>query len=185
MKKGTGIMLVVSFAVLALIVVFVKSYTKLTTLNTEVINKESDINVQLNRKNEQILSLLSLIKENEIDAKELLDDFDKEIDEFKKLNDIDLKCNKNNKISELVNKLFEVIPKELLEKEEVKNSINDIISTETRIINAKNNYNNAVDDYNKKIKSLPASIIARFRGFKEKKLFEISVNINNILEVEE
>lgn len=184
MKKGTGIMLIICFVALALIVVFVKSYSKLTKLNTEVINKESDINVQLSRKNTQIQSLIDNLLKNNYENKELIDNINKELDDFKKIDNIDLKCDKNNKISELINKIFESISKELLEKEELKDNINEIISTENRLNIAKNNYNNAVDDYNKKVKNFPSSIISNFRGFKEKNQFEIIEKINNVLEVE-
>ena len=44
----------------------------------------------------------------------------------------------------------------------------------------KNNYNQAVNDYNSKINSFPSSIIASFRGFKDRKLFVVNEEIMSI-----
>lgn len=184
MKKGTGLFLILSFFALAIIVVVVKSYTKLTTVNTEVINKESDINVQLSRKMSQVNNFVELNNKYLIDDGSILNNLINETNEFLSLEDIDLKCEKNNKISELLNSFFAEISKELLENEEVKTAINDILSTEKRIETAKNNYNTAVNVYNKQIKKFPSSIISSIRGFKEKKEFEVSVKVLNILEEE-
>ena len=62
MKKGTGLLLVLSLLALLLIIVVVKSYRALSIANEEVKNKEVDINVQLTRKKEQITNLIKVSK---------------------------------------------------------------------------------------------------------------------------
>lgn len=185
MKKGTGVLLIVSALVLCLIIVIVKSYSSLTSLNTEVTNKESDLNVQLTRKKEQINSLLEKCKEK-VDDKELLNETEKLIEEFKSIYDDDTKVKeeKNKKLTELVNKLFEKNGVELLINEEIKTTFNEIISTEKRMETAKNNYNKAIEDFNSKVKGFPSSIIASIRGFKTKNTFDMDVTIKNIIEEE-
>ena len=178
MKKGTVPLLIISAIVLCLIIVVVKSYRSLSTLNEEVINKESDINVQLSRKKEQITNLINNCKDY-IKEDTLL----KEIEELNNSlikNNIFDKSNINKELSIKINKLFEEKKDELLKNDNISIIINEILSTEKRIDTAKNNYNQAVNDYNNKINSFPSSIIASIRGFKEKELFELKEEIKSI-----
>ena len=48
---------------------------------------------------------------------------------------------------------------------------------------ARNNYNDAVKDYNKSIKVFPKNIIAGMFGFEKKEYFEAKEEANNVPEV--
>ena len=178
MKKGTIPLLIISAIVLCLIIVVVKSYRSLSILKEEVVNKESDINVQLSRKKEQITNLIDNCKDYIKD-----DILLKEIEGLNKSlvnGDISNKSDINKELSKKINELFEDKKEELLNNETITNTIKEILSTEKRIETAKNNYNQAVNDYNSKINSFPSSIIASFRGFKDRKLFVVNEEIMSI-----
>ena len=181
MKKGTGILLIVSFLVLALIIVVVKSYSSLSTLNTDVSNKESDLNVQLSRKKEQVSNLINKLKEKDetIDLNKINDSLDKLKD-----SDIKVKGENNELLTKMLNELFSNIDQEIINNEEIKTIIKDILSTEKRIETAVNNYNQVIDDYNSKVNGFPSSIIASVRGFKVKERFEISTKLVDIFDTE-
>ena len=178
MKKGTIPLLIISAIVLCLIIVVVKSYRSLSILNEEVINKESDINVQLSRKKEQVINLINNCK-GYIKEDELLTDIETLNDSLIK-GSVSDKSNINKELSTKINELINNKKTELLKNENINNSINELLSTEKRIETAKNNYNQAVNDYNSKINSFPSSIISNFRGFKEKKMFVVKEEIKSI-----
>ena len=184
MKKGTGWLLLGSAIVLILIIIVVKSYSSLSTLNEDVKNRESDLNVQLTRKKEQVSNLVEI-------GKELLSGNEEILNEIGNVNEkitsgkIKDKSKNNDDLSTLLNKLFENVNSELLKDEKINVSIDEIFSTEKRINNAKNNYNKVVEDYNSKVGSFPSSIIASIRGFSKKDIFDVSVVIKDLRESEE
>lgn len=183
MKKGTGLLLIVSTIVLILLIIVVKSYRNLSTLNEDVLNKEADINVQLTRKKEQVKNIINLSKKYISNEDELFNNLEQNNNSLELIETYIVKDkNKvNEKINNLLNELFSKYSDNLLKDEEIKTVIEDIYSTEKRIATASTNYNNAVNDYNSKINSFPSSIIAFFRGFKTKDNFT-TTKINNIIE---
>ena len=182
MKKGTGLMLIISALVLILIIIVVKSYSSLTVTKEEVINKESDINVQLSRKKEQVSNLISISREL-ISEEELINEIEK-VNEVLIKEGIKEKSNNNKQLSTLLNQFFEKHKTEVISNEKLLASLDEILSTEKRFINAQTNYNKAVDDYNSNVNGFPSSIIASIRGFKEKPTFDISIEIKDIRDSE-
>ena len=184
MKKGTGWLLLGSALALILIIIVVKSYSSLSALNEDVKNRESDLNVQLTRKKEQVSSLIEV-------SKELINDEEELINEIETINSklvekgIKEKSDNNDKLSTLLNKLLEKITPELLKNEEITVSINGLLLTEQRIKTAMTNYNKVVDDYNSKVSNFPSLIIASIRGFNKKDVFNTSVEIKDIRVSEE
>jgi len=184
MKKGTGLLLVLSLLALLLIIVVVKSYRALSIANEEVKNKEVDINVQLTRKKEQITNLIKVSKKYINNEETLLKEIEQRSDSFEIVDKTlaRVKCTVNEELVELLNKLFSKYDESMLQDEELKTAISDIISTEKRISVAQANYNKAVDEYNAKVRNFPTSLIAKLRGFSRKDRFTTSINLNNILE---
>ena len=184
MKKGTIPLLIISAIVLCLIIVVVKSYRNLSTLKEEVKNKETNISVQLSREKEQVNKLIEL-------SRKYIKNEDSFFTELEMLNDsletADIyvargKAGINERIIIALNELFDKYNDKALKDEELRTAIGDILSTEKRIDTAVKNFNNAVSEYNSKINSFPASIIASIRGFKKIDIFKVSVKLNNILE---
>ena len=183
MKKGTGWLLLGSFLALILIIVVVKSYSSLSSTKEDVINRESDLKVQLTRKKEQVSNLVKVFKESTSDNIELLNEIEK-ISESITKGSIKENSSVNNQISSLINQLFEKTSLELLKRESISISINEILSTEKRINTAITNFNNAVKNYNSKVSGFPSSIIAKFRGFSKKELFDLPIEIKDLRESE-
>ena len=73
---------------------------------------------------------------------------------------------------------------QLKSNENVSNLMTGVESTENRIATERMRYNNAVTDYNTKIKLLPGSIIANMFGFTEKTLFKSDVGANKAVKVQ-
>ena len=179
MKKGTGWLLLGSFLVLILIIVVVKSYSSLSSTKEDVINRESDLNVQLTRKKEQISNLVKVFQESTSDNEELLNEIESISKSIVK-GSIKDKSKINNKITSLLNQLFENTSLEFLKEEKISTSIDEILSTEKRINTAITNYNNAVDDFNGNVGGFPSSIIAKLRGFDKKELFDLPIEVKDL-----
>ena len=182
MKKGTGLFLIVSLLVLILIIVVVKSYSSLSSLKEDTINKEADINVQINKKIEQISSLIEMKKE--IIEEDKYNIISSTLSELKKIEGIKDKSKLNDDLTEELNSVLDIINanEEIKNMEEVKTKINEIISTEKRIETAKDNYNEIVEKYNSKVNHFPSNIIASILGHKTKDVFEQKNKIKNIYE---
>ena len=173
MKKGTGILLIASALVLILIIIIVKSYSSLSSLKEDAINKEANIDVQLNRKKEQVSKLVVLSK-SYIEDSPLFSEIDDILS--KKDNDILEKSKTNDDLSSKLNELLELLrEKGLYSNEELSKIINEILSCEKRIETAKNNYNEIVEKYNNKVKGFPSGIIAKIMGYDTRDSFENKV----------
>jgi len=56
----------------------------------------------------------------------------------------------------------------------------ELAGTENRIATARMDYNNSVQSYNTKIKTLPTSLYAGIFGFGQREYFKPNVNVNNV-----
>jgi LemA protein len=62
--------------------------------------------------------------------------------------------------------------------------MDELAGTENRISVARKDYNEAVNQYNVKVKRFPTVIIARLFGFTEKQYFEASSNAQEVPKVD-
>ena len=182
MKKGTGIFLLISALVLILIVIVVKSYSSLSSLNENVINRETDINVQLNKKIGQTNKIINITKEVLKEDVSLFENIESIVKKDKEsIND---KVKVNNELTKELNVLLEKIKtnETLYSNEEIKTLVNDLLSTEKRIETAKKNYNDVVLDYNSKVKGITSFIVAKILGYNTKEDFTTNNSLINIYE---
>ena len=182
MKKGTGIFLLISALVLILIVIVVKSYSSLSSLNENVINRETDINVQLNKKIGQTNKIINITKEVLKEDVSLFENIESIVKKDKEsIND---KVKVNNELTKELNVLLEKIKtnETLYNNEEIKTLVNDLLSTEKRIETAKKNYNDVVLDYNSKVKGITSFIVAKILGYNTKEDFTTNNSLINIYE---
>ena len=182
MKKGTGIFLLVCALVLVLIVVVVKSYSSLSSLKENVDNREADINVQFNKKLEQTNKLVEITKEFFKEDESLFNNIDSILDQ--KRESIENKSKINKEITIELNSLLDKIKnnEELFNNEEIKTTINNLLSTEKRIKTAKTNYNDVVSDYNSKVNGFPSFVVAKVLSYKTKTEFDVEEYLINIYE---
>lgn len=184
MKKGTIKWLIISMFILIIIIIVVKSYSSLKSLNEEVINKEADINVQLNRKYEQVNKLKSVVEKYYGEDNEVLVSLINSLNTLKQSSNILEKSKVNDEITKSINIILENVEnyEELINDDSYNTLIKELLTVEDRINIAKNNYNEAVDNYNGKVKGFPSSIIAKIAGYSSKEEFKTSEKI--IIEME-
>ena len=90
----------------------------------------------------------------------------------------DEKVDVNNKLSQKINKLIaiaEAYPN-LKANENFKDLSEQLTKIEDDIANSRKYYNGTVRIFNNKVQMFPSNVVAGILGFKEQKMFEVSEN---------
>lgn len=167
MKKGTGVLLIVSALILIAIIIVVKSYSSLVSSKDEVESKETNLNVQVTMKKEKISLFKDIIKE--YISEEEFKNIEKYINDLDTSKPIDKRSIANKELSKIFNSFIkaQIDNQKLTENEKYNEIKNEIDQTEVKLEVAKKNYNDAVEKYNSKVNSFPSNIISSILGYKK------------------
>ncbi len=186
MKKGT-IAIVVVIAVL-LIVVFsiVGSYNGLVTLNEHVETSLSQIDNQLQRRNDLIPNLVETVKGYASHEEEI---FTSIADARSRLiggGSMEDMAQASDELSSSLSRLLAISESypELKANENFINLSTELAGTENRIAVARRDYNNTAREYNTQIRKFPTVIIANIFGFDRYGYFEASEGAAVVPEVQ-
>lgn len=178
MKKDINIGLVIVVAIAAFVLGFYTSvHNSLVKAHENINEKTANISVQLERRADLIPNLVNTVKGFTDHESEVLDKITEARQSILSAKNIDDKMAANEQLTSALNSL-NVIVENYPELQSSQNYINlqdELAGTENRISTARVDYNNAVKDYNKIVKSFPTNIVANISGFKEEKYFEVDV----------
>ena len=179
----------VLLAVLAIIVIFVgmalSCYNSLVTLNESVNGKWSQVDNQLQRRNDLIPNLVNTVKGYAAHETEV---FKAVADARAKLagaSTVADKSQANGELSSALSRLLaisEAYP-QLKANTNFQQLQDELAGTENRIAVARKDYNDAVQSYNAKIKSLPTSLYAGAFGFTAKDYFKADAAAQKVPQV--
>lgn len=168
-----GFLGVVAAIVLVLVMMF-SSYNGLVSMNENVTGKWAQVENQLQRRNDLIPNLVNTVKGYAAHETEV----------FKQVSDARAKLGGAKTVAETSaanNEMNTALSRLLMVAEnypELKSNTNftqlqdELAGTENRIAVARKDYNDAVQVYNAKIKSLPASLYAGALGFTARDYFK-------------
>lgn len=168
-----GFLGVVAAIVLVLVMMF-SSYNGLVSMNENVTGKWAQVENQLQRRNDLIPNLVNTVKGYAAHETEV----------FKQVSDARAKLGGAKTVAETSaanNEMNTALSRLLMVAEnypELKSNTNftqlqdELAGTENRIAVARKDYNDAVQKYNAKIKSLPASLYAGALGFTARDYFK-------------
>ena len=168
-----GFLGVVAAIVLVLVMIF-SSYNGLVSMNENVTGKWAQVENQLQRRNDLIPNLVNTVKGYAAHETEV----------FKQVSDARAKLGGAKTVAETSaanNEMNTALSRLLMVAEnypELKSNTNftqlqdELAGTENRIAVARKDYNGAVQTYNAKIKSLPASLYAGALGFTARDYFK-------------
>lgn len=172
--------------ILAVVVIvggmFVSSYNSLVGMNEGVNGKWAQVENQLQRRNDLIPNLVNTVKGFAAHETEV---FTAVADARAKLSGartVGETSTANNELNSALSRLLMVAEN----YPELKSSTNfiqlqdELAGTENRIAVARMDYNNAVQSYNTKIKSIPTSLYAGMFGFSEKEFFKADEAAQNV-----
>lgn len=171
MSKG---FLGVVAAIVLVVVMLFSSYNGLVSMNENVTGKWAQVENQLQRRNDLIPNLVNTVKGYAAHETEV----------FKQVSDARAKLGGAKTVAETSaanNEMNTALSRLLMVAEnypELKSNTNftqlqdELAGTENRIAVARKDYNDAVQSYNAKIKSLPASLYAGAFGFTPRDYFK-------------
>lgn len=181
MKKTGIVIIAVVVVILAVIGAGIKGYNGLIRLEESVDAAYSDVEVQLQRRNDLIPNLVNTVKGYAAHETEV---FTAVSDARAKLAGATTPEEMIAADSELTSALGRLLAiseayPELKANENFLSLQDELAGTENRIGVARKDYNEIVKDYNVKIRSFPTSIFANMLGFEKKELFAAAEGAEN------
>lgn len=173
--KKSSIILIVVIAILAIIAIFlVGSYNGLVSKSEAVDTSFSDLDVMIQRRADLIPNLVSTVKGYTAHETEIINSITDARTKLMNANSVEEKSNANNELSSSLNALMVVVENypDLKSSQNFIQLSDELSGTENRIAVARKDYNDAVKDYNLKVKTFPGNILAGMFGFEQKQYFE-------------
>lgn len=177
MKKSTIILIAIA-AILVLIVLWgVGTRNGMVSAYEDVQNKASAIETQLQRRSDLIPNFVATVKgyaAHEEEVYTAIADARAKLSGAIEKDDMASVSEANSELDSALSRLLVVVENypELKANENFIALQDELAGTENRIAKAREDYNDEVKSYNKKIKSFPNSIIANMGGFDEAVYFE-------------
>ena len=185
MKKGT-IVLIVVLVILAIIGIGIAgTYNGLVDAEEQVKKQYSNIDAQLERRTDLIPNLVNTVKGYMKHEEDVIEKVTTARENLVKAQSVEEKAKANDELTGALNALLVIVENypDLKANEEFVGLMDELAGTENRIAQARKEYNNAVSDYNKKIKKFPANIVANIFRFEEKPYFEVTEGKEKVPEV--
>ncbi|MGB3160166.1 LemA family protein [Carnobacterium sp.] len=174
MKKGMKIAIGVVIALLLLVVPFISSYNGLIQEESNVDVAWSQVESQLQRRNDLIPNLVNSVKGAMEQEKAVFGDIADARAKLSGAGSVEEKIDANNEISSALSRLLVVVENypDLKSNQNVTALMDELAGTENRVAVERQRYNESVQGYNNKVKRFPGSIIASITGFEEKPYFK-------------
>jgi len=185
MKKGT-VVLIVIIAVLAIIVLpAIGAYNNLVALSEEVETALSQIDNQLQRRNDLIPNLVNTVKGYASHEEEIFTSIADARSRLIGAGSLEEKAEASEQLSGALSRLLAIAENypELKANENFKQLSDELAGTENRIATARRDYNNAARKYNTSIRRFPTVIIANLFGFERYEYFEADESARQAPEV--
>ena len=176
MKKKNIVIIAVVAVVLVLIFSVIGGYNGLVDMREGVESAASTIDTQLQRRADLIPNLVSTVKGYVAHENEVIDKVTTARQNLVNAKGIDEKQKANDELTSSLNALMVIVENypDLKSSENFRSLQDELAGTENRIATARKDYNDAVKNYNLKIKRFPGNIMAGMFNFGEKQYFQAS-----------
>ena len=163
----------IAAAVIIMLILF-SGYNSLVTANEDINGKWSQVENQLQRRSDLIPNLVATTKgmaQQEKDVFQAVNDARTKLAGAQTVND---KAEANNELSGSLSRLLMIAENypDIKSDASFRQLADELAGTENRIAVARRDYNNAVQEYNTQIKSLPKSFYAGMFGFNQRDYFK-------------
>lgn len=186
LKKGAKILLAILVLVVVLVVYTFSTYNSLVRLKENVDSKWSQVENQLQRRADLIPNLVNTVKGYAKHEKEIFETLAQARSKLLNSSTVEDKAKANDELSSAISRLLMIVenyPNLKADKAFVQ-LMDELSGTENRIAVARKDYNDAVKQYNMKIKVFPNVLIARMFGFEERQYFQASSQAQNVPSVD-
>ncbi len=162
-------------AVVLVVLILIGLYNGLVQARNRVRNAFSQIDVQLRRRYDQIPNLVETVKGYAAHERETLEKVVQARQQAIDVRGVANQAAAENMLSDALRQLFalsESYP-DLKANQNFAGLQEELTSTENKIGFARQHYNNTVENYNTRIQSFPAVLVAGMLGFAEEEFFEL------------
>ena len=176
MKKSTIAIIVVVVILIAIIAGLMSSYNGVVSLSEEVDNKFATIDTMLQRRADLIPNLVNTVKGYTNQEQAVIDSVTDARAKLAGANSVGEKANADQELSTALSNLLVVVENypDLKSSQNFINLSDELAGTENRIATARKDYNDAVREYNTKIKRFPTNIVSGMFGYGEREYFQAS-----------
>lgn len=176
MKKSIIAIIVVVVILIAIIAGLVSSYNGVVSLSEEVDNKFATIDTMLQRRADLIPNLVNTVKGYTNQEQSIIDSVTDARAKLAGANSVEEKANADQELSTALSNLLVVVENypDLKSSQNFINLSDELAGTENRIATARKDYNDAVREYNTKIKRFPTNVVSGMFGYVEKEYFQAS-----------
>jgi LemA protein len=178
MALGTTILIGAGFALLALIILgyFVSIYNGLIRLKNNIEKAWSNIDVLLKQRHDELPKLIDTVKGYMKHEQETLQQLTEARTAFMDAESVKEKAAANNQVESALKSIFAVAEDypDLKAQESFQQLQERISGLENEIADRREFYNDAVNQYNIRIHSIPDVIVASMLNYQDRELFEVS-----------
>lgn len=185
MKKSTMVIIGVVAVLVILVLALIGSYNGMVTKRENVDTQLSNLDVMLQRRADLIPNLVNTVKGYTSHETEVIDKITEARKNLLNANTLEEKQNANNELTSAIDALMVVVENypDLKASENFIQLSDELAGTENRISTARRDYNNAVQEYNLKIKRFPNNILAGIFGFETVSYFEADESSQDVPDV--
>ena len=176
MKKSSIVVLVLIAIIIIVIAMFVSSYNGIIAKSEEVDNKFATIDTQLQRRGDLIPNLVNTVKGYAKQEQDVINSVTEARTKLAGATTVSDKAKADEELTGALNRLMVVVENYpyLKSSQNFIQLSDELAGTENRIATARRDYNEAVKEYNLKIKRFPTNIIAGMFGYSKRDYFEAS-----------
>lgn len=173
-KSSIGILVVI--AIIIIIAMLISSYNGIVSKAEEVDNKFATIDTQLQRRADLIPNLVNTVKGYAKQEQEIINSVTEARAKLAGATTVADKAKADDELTSALNRLMVVVENypDLKSSQNFIQLSDELAGTENRIATARRDYNEAVKEYNLKIKKFPTNLMAGMFGYEQREYFEAS-----------
>lgn len=177
---GAIAVLIIIFAILV-----VPRYNTLVNLDEDVLQAESNIATQLQRRGDLIPNLVNTVQEYADLEQEIFTDIAEARSNITNADDMEEVSEADTEMRSALSRLIAVTEDypELQASEQFTGLRDELAGAENRIAVARQDYNSTVQAFNRNVRTFPGNLIAGIFGFEEKPYFEADESAEEVPEV--
>lgn len=178
MKKLLGPLVIIIVIIAVFAAILVPSYNGFVNGEEDVNQAYSQVENQLQRRMDLIPNLVNTVKGFASHEKEVLSNIADARSKLAGANTPAEQAAANDQLSGALSRLLVVVENYPTLKADAnfRQLMDELAGTENRLSVARQDYNEVVSNYNKKVKRMPGSIVASIFGFDQKEYFKADAN---------
>jgi LemA protein len=186
MSKGLKTFLIVIAAIVIILFPLISSYNKMVSLEQNVNQSSSNIDTQLQRRSDLIPNLIATVKGYAAQEKDIFTALADARARLAGAQTIPERANADSQLSSQLSRLLVVVENypNLKSDQNFRDLSVSLEGTENRINIARQDYNNAVGEYNSTTRKFPNSIIAGIFRFDQKPYYKAAEGAKEVPKVD-